>query len=777
MKLLLQHKILLSYFMIVAVVVSMIAILLHERNLILNMNHQIEYLWDIHEDVHKAHSHIIELALQGESAAGWNDEERDEYHTHRTKTDSILSMLGTSNRTFVPKEEINTVRRLLKEKEAILTAIMEIQRQRKLADQQLVKGLPDAVKQATRIRQVTIKKTGIAGWLGGKKTIQVAPNTDKLQELNKRMVALHEKQTDSIGLQTDSLMEKNEELNRRLIGLVDRLDSIAETTFLRHGKELDMIRIRSFRTLASMSGVAIMLLVLSFGIIRRDIHRNIRKKKEKEQLIAELQEASRKNEELMKARQNIIQTVAHELRTPLTAIGGNAELIKHNRNSKDTVRRAETIRQSSGQMATLVDSLLNYSRIDSGKETVRPKPFPLRSIAEMLEADFILQIDAKGLRLVVENHADEVVEGDKGLILRIGTNLLSNAVKFTEQGIIELVTDYKNSMFTLTVKDTGSGISKENKERIFIPFERLSNAATQDGFGLGLAIVDNLVRMMDGSISVESECGKGSLFTVTLPMKRAEISSADILEGVTRHKHLSGYSVIVIEDNDVLLGLIKDIFVSNGIRCEICHNVGELTEKMRIKDYDLVITDLKMPEINGYEILELLRLSDIGNSRTVPVSVVTASGSVTEKELLDAGFTACLFKPYSVEDLLTMSETAIGAHDSYKDSHVEMPDFSQLLGFGDVESTLDRIITETEEDMEKLKAAANSGDTATMSGLVHKMRSSWILMGVEGVLRNFHETLHKEHPTKAEHLEAVERVLEQGKVIIRAAKEQKGVKA
>lgn len=232
----------------------------------------------------------------------------------------------------------------------------------------------------------------------------------------------------------------------------------------------------------------------------------------------------------------------------------------------------------------------------------------------------------------------------------------------------------------------------------------------------------------------------------------------------------------MIEDNDVLLGMIRDIFMSNGIRCDICHNVGELTEKMRMRDYDLVITDLKMPEMNGYEILELLRLSDIGNSRTVPVSVVTASGSVTEKELLDAGFTSCLFKPYSVEDLLTMSEAAVRTHDTYKGSHVEMPDFSQLLGFGDVESTLDRIIAETKGDMEILKTAANAGDTATLSELTHKMRSSWILMGVEDVLRTFHEILHKEHPVKSECMEAVERVLEQGEVIIRAAKEQKGGK-
>lgn len=776
----LQHKVLFGYFIMVAVIVSMAAILIYERRQMQEVEGGVARLWQMHGDIHTAHRYITGLALQGEVAMGWNNAERDDYHTLRIRTDSLLYALEKRGKEYVPKREIDTLRRLLAEKETMLVAMMEAHREqqkRNAIGRKLAKELPGAVKEATRMRKVTVKKKGIAGWLGGKKTVQVAPDADRLHELNERVTDLHSRHSGDFDTQMDSLTAKNDQLNRRLVGLVNGLDDVAEAIFLQHGKELDSIRVESFKSIASMSGVAIVLLVLSSIVICRDIRKGAQKKAERDKLIADLQETTHKNEELIKARRNIMQTVAHELRTPLTAICGNAELIKSSHDQVDMARRAETIRQSSGQMAAMIDSLLNYFRIDSGKETVCPKPFPLRSIGETLEAEFLPQTDGKGLEFVVDNRVDEVVEGDKGLLLRIGDNLLSNAVKFTEHGRIRLVTDYLNGTFTLMVEDTGSGMGKESTEKIFNPFERLSNAATQDGFGLGLAIVDNLVKMMGGDITVESELGQGSRFTVSLPMPLADLSKVNMQNKRINHEHLSGYSVVVIDDNDVLLGMIRDMFASCCIDCDTCHNAGELTERMRTRDYDLVITDLKMPEMNGYDILELLRLSDIGNSRTVPVAVVTASGSVTEEELLAAGFTACLFKPYSVDDLLYMAERAIGQGANDYDNHIETPDFSALLGFGDKKSILERVVTETENDMAELERLAGEDNVRAMSDLVHKMRSSWMLMRVEGVLRKLYEALHKGDSTKEERMEAINAVSAQGNAIIQAAKRMKGAEA
>lgn len=523
----------------VAMIASMAVILLHERSRMQEVESGVERLWQMHDGIHTAHRQITGLALQGEAAAGWDEADRATYHVCRMRTDSLLAVLEVRGNTYVPKGEIDTLRSLLEEKERILAAMMEMRRQREAADRQLARELPDAVKQATRIRQVTVKKTGIAGLLGGKKTVQVAPKADKLRALNRRMTTLYEEQADGIQVRTDSLTDKNEELNLRLVTLINRLDSVAEATFLRHGKELDAIRVESFRTLASVSGVAILLLALSFGVIRRDISRNVRKKKEKEALIAHLQSTTRKNEELTKARRNIIQTVTHELRTPLTAIGGNAELLLNDTKTDSRIRHAQSIRDATGRMSEMLDSLLVYFRLDSGKETPNVKPFKLCSITETLETEFGPLAENKELALKMEGEADEIVSGDKNRILSIGSNLLSNAIKFTQSGNVILVTEYKDGIFTLVVEDTGTGMTEEQQARIFTSFERLGNAVTEDGFGLGLAIVADTVQLLRGSIKVESTPGQGSRFTISLPLPKAE-------ETVTgektkmRHPALSG---------------------------------------------------------------------------------------------------------------------------------------------------------------------------------------------------------------------------------------------
>ena len=283
----------------------------------------------------------------------------------------------------------------------------------------------------------------------------------------------------------------------------------------------------------------------------------------------------------------------------------------------------------------------------------------------------------KGLDFKAEGETNEIVSGDKNRIISIGGNLLSNAIKFTSSGTVTLSTDYKNDVFALSVSDTGTGMTKEQQQRIFTPFERLGNAVTEDGFGLGLAIVADTVKLLKGSITVESEPGKGSRFTVST---------------------LSGCSVLAIDNNGMLLDMMKEMYKQSGVECDTCQSVDELTDLMRTKDYDLLITDLKMPEINGYEVLELLRTSEIGNSQTIPVVAATAAGYVEEEELKRKGFAAVLYKPYSIDELLTVTENSI------KRNKTSRIDLSPLLAFGDKRRTLEKLAVTTQSDMEEVSA-------------------------------------------------------------------------
>lgn len=493
--------------------------------------------------------------------------------------------------------------------------------------------------------------------------------------------------------------------------------------------------------------------------------RNDREKKQREKLIGELQESNEANEKLIKLRRNLIQNVTHELRTPLTAISGNAELLLNDTEADNRMRHAQTIHDAARRMAGMINSLLVYFRLDSGKETPAVKPFKLCTIAETLTTEFAPLAKGKQLTFMVKNQADEIVSGDKNRILSIGGNLLSNAIKFTQSGTVALSADYKDGTFTLSVSDTGTGMTKVQQARIFTPFERLGNAVTEDGFGLGLAIVSDTVKLLKGNIRMESESGKGSRFTVSLPLPKAE--ETEIVEKKQgNYASLSGCHILAIDNDLLLLDMLHDMYRQNGVECDTCQTVDELTDLMRTKDYDLLITDLKMPEMNGYEVLELLRTSEIGNSQTIPVVAATAAGYVEEEELKRKGFAAVLYKPYSIDELLAVTESCI------KSKGVNNIDLSPLLAFGDKRHTLEKLATTTQSDMDEMRKAAEAKDMEALDNRVHHLRSSWMLIKAEQPLKMLYDAIHKESIKDEDVQSAVNKVLVQGKLIIDLARKE-----
>lgn len=412
-----------------------------------------------------------------------------------------------------------------------------------------------------------------------------------------------------------------------------------------------------------------------------------------------------------------------------------------------------------------MENLLDYYRIDNGKETVRVKPFRLAGVVETLEMEFAARMEEKRLEFRVNNSADEVVMGDRNLILRIGSNLLSNALKFTERGGVTLTALYAGGKFTLAVEDTGGGIDKDKREQIFKPFERLSNAATQDGFGLGLSIVKSLAELMEGSISVENIRNTGSRFSVVLPLPQAEKADETDRKAAAKQTRLDGCSVLSLDNDSIILGMIHDIFVQNGVHCDTCTSTGEMAEKLREGHYDLLTTDLKMQDASGYEVLELLRTSDIGNSRTIPVMVVTGSKSITKEELAGAGFGSVLYKPFSIDELLAAAEECIG-----EDSTPRI-DLGPLFAYGDKRQRLECLVRETEKEMAAIREEAERCDRDRLDYWIHHISSSWMLIHAEGPLQELYDVLHG-NGTAEEIRKYAGKVTGQGETIIRLARKE-----
>ena len=747
-----------------AVIGSMAAILIHERQRMQEIELESVEISKIRKNMVIAHTYITRLAMSGESVISWEKVDYLHYHTQRKQTDSLLQSLKTYCKDFVQQAQIDTLRSMLQNKEEHLRHIMLVFEQQEEADSLLINHLPEVAKRATRVRTVQQKKKGIAGFFGGKKTVQVLPSAQELHEFSDSLIALQRKQEAEMEAYTDSLRTRNRTLNTQLNRLVSDLDRQAQTAFQQREQKITEAQNLSVRLYTATISAAIILLFLSYFTIHRELKRNAHEKKKREKLIGELQVSDNKNKELIRLRRNLIQNVSHELRTPLTAIIGNAELVMQDKDDAERIHHTEAIRESAGRMAFMINNLLEYFRLDNGKVTINPRPFKLNTIAETLEMEFTPLAEAKKLTLNVNSHAVEVVTGDKNRILNIGSNLLSNAIKFTPKGTVVLTTTYKNGQFSLVVEDTGTGISEDKRNEIFKPFERLGNAVTQDGFGLGLSIVKQLVELMKGSILLESVQGKGSRFTIKLPLPEAGKIS-DSQKNIEKQT-VPECSVILLDNDRVILDMMRGMLVQNGVECGACLNVGELTDRMRGKDYDLLITDLKMPEMNGYEVLELLRTSEIGNSQTIPVVAATAAGYITQEELVSQGFTAMLPKPFSIGELLDVIGRCV------RKKLRRQPDLSPLLAFGDGKRTLERLAAETEKEMDKVRKAAVAKDIAALDSWVHHLRSSWMLMKAEQPLMMLYEAIHKGSISESEVNAAVSEVLAQGRQIVELARKE-----
>ena len=719
---------------------------------------------EFRKEVNNIHIHLIEFSLLGETILEWDDEDLGLYHARRMTMDSMLCRF----KAIYPVERIDSVRHFLEDKERQMCQIVQILKQQQAINDKITSQVPVIVQKSVQEQPKKSKRKGFLGIFGKKEEAKPTETTTMLRSLNRNMIAEQQAQSRRLSEHADSLATRNAELNRQLQGLVVQIDGKVQTDLQKREAEITAMRERSFIQIGGLTGFVILLLVISYIIIHRNANRIKRYKQETADLIGRLQQMAKRNEALIASRKKAVHTITHELRTPLTAITGYAGLIQKNFDADKTGMYIRNIQQSSDRMREMLNTLLSFFRLDNGKEQPNFSTCRISAIAHMLESEFMPIAINKGLALTVTNHTEAVVLTDKERILQIGNNLLSNAIKFTENGSVSLTMGYDNGMLKLIVKDTGTGMTEEEQQRVFGAFERLSNAAAKDGFGLGLSIVQRIVTMFGGIIRLESDKGKGSRFTVEIPMQTIEELPEQINQTQIHCNHVF-HNVIAIDNDEVLLLMLKEMYVQEGIHCDTCTNAAELMEMIRRKEYSLLLTDLNMPDINGFELLELLRNSNVGNAKTIPIVVTTASGSCSKEELIGRGFADCLLKPFSISELMEVSDKC-----AMKGNRNEKPDFTSLLSYGNEAVMLEKLIAETEKEMLIIREAEQKTDFQELEALIHHLRSSWEILRADQPLRELYKLLHGNSTPDNEALNnAVTAVLDKGSEIIRLAKEER----
>ena len=382
-------------------------------------------------------------------------------------------------------------------------------------------------------------------------------------------------------------------------------------------------------------------------------------------------EALQTAENANKAKTDFLSNMSHDIRTPMNAIIGMTSLIRHDAGNKaKVIEYADKIDISSQHLLGIINDVLDMSKIEAGKTVFKYTDFSILDFITELNTIFHSQIDEKNqtLTIIKENIRHEWVNGDQVHLMQIFSNLVSNAVKYTQEGgkIQFLVEECetKSSVYAkyrFLVSDNGMGMSADFKDTIFDAFTRAESSMTNkiQGTGLGMAITKNLVEAMGGTIDVESELGQGSCFEVLIDLRIAEdrfVSSAEQVEkDEPAGNVLKGMRFLCAEDNELNAEILMELLKIEGAECTICENgkrVLEAFEQSAPGDYDMILMDVQMPVMNGYEATKAIRRSSHELAKTIPIIAMTANAfSEDIQHSLAAGMNAHVSKPIEMKVL------------------------------------------------------------------------------------------------------------------------------
>ena len=388
-------------------------------------------------------------------------------------------------------------------------------------------------------------------------------------------------------------------------------------------------------------------------------------KKAKNIAIEALQTAENAN----KAKTDFLSNMSHDIRTPMNAIIGIISLIRHNAGDKEKViEYADKIAISSQHLLGIINDVLDMSKIEAGKTVFKYSDFSILDFMEELNTIFHSQANEKNQSFIItkENLKHEWVNGDKVHLMQIFSNLLSNAIKYTQEGgVIQFIAEESETnsstygKYHFIVSDNGMGMSADFKETIFDAFTRAESSVTNkiQGTGLGMAITKNLVKSMGGTIEVESEPNRGSSFEVILNLKIVENRVVSSTEQIEMHETdsdiLDGMRFLCAEDNELNAEILMELLKLEGAECTICENgkrILEAFEQSVPGEYDMILMDVQMPVMNGYEATKAIRRSSHEQAKTIPIIAMTANAfSEDMQHTLAAGMNAHISKPVDMK--------------------------------------------------------------------------------------------------------------------------------
>lgn len=779
-------KIIVGYVVLIGLLFGAIVHTFQQMNL---LSEPIELEENINSRRHTTHriiSQLYDVEIIGQTLRMGKLDEYSSYIEKMKEVNASIDTLGSKLTDTVQLARLDTVRVLLKNKQWNMFAVMEAMQDSpadELYRQQLdsLISVQDSLLKSPHIRRKTVthhntytirhKKKGffkrLAEVFAPKEDSTLVNNvvqeeytdtineiynpvdtiTNMLADIQHKVLQTQQKQNRMLDVRIERLRAAGNELSKRvnqLLEAIEKEEQEASKTKLVQERE---IRRDAARTMANIAIAAILMVLLFSIVIARDIARNDHYRRE-------LEKAKLYAENLLVAREKLMLTITHDIKAPAGSIIGYIDLLMRLVKDRRQLLYLGNMKSSARHLLDLVTSLLDYHRLEAGKMDIQRIAFSPNELLTHIYNGFLPLTGKKGLKLSLQMQFSPslTLEGDPFRIRQIVENLLSNALKFTASGEITLRAEYREETFVLSVADTGCGMNEQEQQRIFQEFTRLRSAQGQEGFGLGLSITRKLVELLKGEITVESVPGKGSTFRVAVPLHALASQTAEQKTAVPERFRHRLQHILLIDDDRIQMQLTEAMLVNvladgqcgkPDIRC--CEQPEEVFSLLLSTEFDLVLTDLQMPAMNGIELLRRIRSLEHPQGRTIPVVAITARGDMSEADFRAKGFAGMLQKPFNRQDLLSMLGRVFAGEES--GGHVSAPqgesfgespetgrfNFAPLTAFSenDPQAALEimhTFVKETERSIRLLEQAVHEKDMKQVCAIAHKMLPTFIMI-------------------------------------------------
>lgn len=518
--------------------------------------------------------------------------------------------------------------------------------------------------------------------------------------------------------------------NNLILSDRDLSEEISELLIILHKQTLDSVikeieqseyLINKNTNLSVFVSIIALLVILTFiFLIFYDIKKVVEARKATEA-------AKKRTEEIMQSRHKLLLSVSHDVKAPLSSILGYLELMQMNDDNNSDKSKILSMKSSAEHILSLLTNLLNFSRLDQGKESVILSNFNIKKLCDELDSMFKPLSSNKHLEFVYNNDldVDTCVKSDALKIKQILSNLLSNAIKYTMKGKVTFAVNRGDGELVFTIIDEGIGIQEEKLKEIYKPFNRIdNNESLIEGNGFGLFVVKGLVDLLQGEIDVTSELNVGSCFTVKIPVDFVDpIEKTDDVVDLTGISMTGIQNILVVDDDNTLLTVIESMINKIGEKCVLCHSLIEFEEELKnINNYDVILTDREMGAFSGLDVLKRIKELDV-NKRVV---LMTARSEYNKDIVVNKGFDDYLRKPFAIKDLIQVLNVNLISNSVSVEVSKYNDDFPELCVMFDndnesIENILNVFVNTTSENILRFNEIIEENNFAEAAALCHKM--------------------------------------------------------